>query len=87
MQHSVFRKLAEASVWGPYVHLVRMIWIGLLTLSLSRLALVLWQYERVEPTQSFGLIMVQGIRADFILMCLLAAIPVLLSLFFAMDTF
>ncbi|WP_430457906.1 LTA synthase family protein [Rheinheimera sp.] len=87
MQHSVFRKLAEASVWGPYVHLVRMIWIGLLTLSLSRLALVLWQYERVEPTQSFGLIMVQGIRADFILMCLLAAIPVLLSLFFAWTPF
>jgi len=87
MQHSVFRKLAEASVWGPYVHLVRMIWIGLLTLSLSRLALVLWQYERVEPTQSFGLIMVQGIRADFISMCLLAAIPVLLSLFFAWTPF
>ncbi len=87
MRLRVWKKLAEASVWGPFVHLVRMIWIGLLTLSLSRLALVLWQYERVEPTQSFGLIMLQGIRADFILMCLLAAIPVLLSLFLAWPPF
>jgi phosphoglycerol transferase MdoB-like AlkP superfamily enzyme len=83
MQHGVFNKLMSASIWGPYVHLVRMIWIGLFSLSVSRLALVLWQYERVEPTQSFGMIMLQGVRADFILMCLLAAIPVLLSLFLA----
>ncbi|WP_419572032.1 LTA synthase family protein [Rheinheimera sp.] len=83
MRHGVFDKLMSASIWGPYVHLVRMIWIGLLTLSLSRFALVLWQYERVEPTQSLAMIMLQGVRADFILMCLLAAIPVLLSLFLA----
>lgn len=83
MLQSGFKKLSPASIWGPYVHIVRMIWIGLLTLSLSRLALILWQYERVEPTQLFGSIMLQGIRADFILMCLLAAIPVLLSLFLA----
>jgi len=83
MQHGVFSKLMSASILGPYVHLVRMIWIGLLTLSLSRLALVMWQYERVEPTQSFGMLMLQGGRADFILLCLLAAIPVLLSLFLA----
>lgn len=83
MLQSGFKKLFPPSIWGPYVHIVRMIWIGLLTLSLSRLALILWQYERVEPTQLFGSIMLQGIRADFILMCLLAAIPVLLSLFLA----
>lgn len=87
MQHGVFEKLMAASVWGPYVHLVRMLWIGLLTLSLSRLALCLWQYERVEPTQSFGMIMLQGVRADFILLCLFAAIPVLLSLFLAWSPF
>ncbi len=75
MQQNDFKKLFPASIWGPYVHIGRMIWIGLLTLSLSRLALILWQYERVEPTQSFASIMLQGVRADFILMCLLAAIP------------
>lgn len=87
MQQNDFKKLFPASIWGPYVHIGRMIWIGLLTLSLSRLALILWQYERVEPTQSFASIMLQGVRADFILMCLLAAIPVLLSIFLAWTPF
>lgn len=83
MQTSNIPKVIGGAVFGPYVHLIRMIWIGLITLSLSRFALLIWQYERVEPTQSFAMIMLQGIRADFILMCLLAAIPVLLSLFLA----
>lgn len=87
MQQSGVSKLMSAAIWGPYVHLVRMIWLGLLTLSLSRLALVLWQYERVAPTQSFSQIMLQGLRADFILLCLLAAIPVLLSLLLAWPPF
>jgi phosphoglycerol transferase MdoB-like AlkP superfamily enzyme len=83
MRFGVFKNLVAASVWGPYVHLVRMIFIGLLTLSLSRLALLIWMYDRVEPTQLLGEILVQGIRADFILMCLLAAVPVLASFFLA----
>lgn len=83
MRRSVFTSLMRSATWGPYIHLVRMIWMALVALSLSRFALVLWQYERVEPTQSFAMIMLQGIRADFMLMCLLAAVPVLLSLFLA----
>ncbi|ENM3937108.1 LTA synthase family protein [Vibrio cholerae] len=83
MRLGVFKNLVAASVWGPYVHLVRMIFIGMLALSFSRLALLIWMYDRVEPTQLLGEILVQGIRADFILMCLLAAVPVLASLFLA----
>lgn len=83
MLHSILSRLMSPSFWGPYVHLVRMVFMGLVLLSLSRAGLVIWQYERVEPTESFGMIMLQGVRADFILMCLLAAIPVLLSLFLA----
>lgn len=83
MRLGVFKNLVAASVWGPYVHLVRMIFIGMLALSFSRLALLIWMYDRVKPTQLLGEILVQGIRADFILMCLLAAVPVLASLFLA----
>jgi len=87
MQHNFVKDFIGTFRFGPYVHLVRMLWIGLLTLSLSRLALLFWQSERVEPTRAFGMILLQGIRADVILMCLLAAIPVFLSLFLAWPPF
>jgi len=80
MQRGIFKHLFTGHVWGPYVHLVRMIFIGMFVLSMSRLSLILWLYDRVEPTKMLGKILLQGVRADFILMCLLAAIPVLLSI-------
>ena len=65
---------------GPYDHLLRMLVIGLLLLSGSRLLLVTWLYDRVAATDSLWMILLQGIRADIILLGLLAALPVLLAL-------
>lgn len=68
---------------GPYTYLLRMILIGLVLLSAARLGLVLWLYDRVAPTDQLGMIFLQGIRADLILLCIWSAIPVLLSLCWA----
>ena len=57
-----------------------MLVIGLLLLSGSRLLLVTWLYDRVAATDSLWMILLQGIRADIILLGLLAALPVLLAL-------
>lgn len=65
---------------GPYDHLLRLLVIGLLLLSGSRLLLVTWLYDRIAATDSLGMILLQGIRADLILLGLLLALPVLLAL-------
>ncbi len=53
--------------------------LGLVLLSLSRLALVLWQYDRVEAqTDVLTSCLMQGLRADIIVVCLLLVLPVLL---------
>ncbi len=53
---------------GPYRYLIRTAVLGLGLLSLSRLALVLWQYDRVEGTALLFDVLVQGIRADIIVL-------------------
>ena len=63
---------------GPYRYLIRTAVLGLGLLSLSRLALVLWQYDRVEGTALLFDVLVQGIRADIIVLSLLLVLPVLL---------
>ncbi len=68
---------------GPYVHLVMLFFWGVLVLSSSRTLLLLWQHERVFATQRWGEIMLQGVRADSILMCMGLVLPVLLSFFLA----
>lgn len=68
------------SSFGPYTHIIRMFVAGLITLSISRVALILWQYDRVAPFQNLTEILLQGLRADIILMCMGAALPVLLAL-------
>jgi hypothetical protein len=37
-----------------------MIFIGMFVLSMSRLSLILWLYDRVEPTKMLGKILLQG---------------------------
>lgn len=78
---------AWASLTGPYFYLVRMMLIGLVLLSISRLLLVTWLYPRVAPAGNLADIFLQGIRADVILLSLLAAIPVLLALPFGHAAF
>lgn len=65
---------------GPYAHIVLMVVAGLAVLSFSRLALSLWLSERVLATGKLFEIFLQGIRADFILVCIFAALPVALAL-------
>lgn len=63
---------------GPYRYLIRTAVLGLVLLSLSRLALVVWQFDRVAQTDVLMQLFVQGIRADIIVVCLLLVLPVLL---------
>lgn len=65
--------------FGPYAPLIVMFISGLLLLSLTRLGLVIWKWERVLATGELGQILLQGVRVDVIQLGLLALIPVLLS--------
>jgi phosphoglycerol transferase MdoB-like AlkP superfamily enzyme len=63
---------------GPFRYLIRTAVLALVLLSLSRLALVVWQYDRVEGTDLIFQVLLQGIRADIIVVSLLLVLPVLL---------
>lgn len=62
---------------GPYTYLVRMALLLILILSVSRVGLIIWQYDRVVATNKLTEIVLQGVRADLILICLWLIIPVL----------
>ncbi len=86
MQSSYFGKPRSTSkLWrlahwfGPYAPLIVMFISGLVFLSLTRLGLVVWKWERVLATGELSQILLQGIRVDVIQLGLLALIPVLLS--------
>ncbi|MEZ0210924.1 MAG: LTA synthase family protein, partial [Methylophilus sp.] len=65
--------------FGPYAPLIVMFLTGLVFLSLTRLGLVGWKWERVLATGELIQILLQGVRVDLIQLGLLAIIPVLLS--------
>ncbi len=65
--------------FGPYAPLIVLFLTGLLFLSLTRVGLVLWKWERVQATGELCQILLQGVRVDLIQLGLLAIIPVLLS--------
>lgn len=67
---------------GPYRFLVRMMLLCLLILSISRIGLVIWQYDRVADTDQLLDIFLQGIRADLIMVSLWVLLPSLLIFFF-----
>lgn len=86
MQASYFGKPRSSSkLWamgrwfGPFAPLVVMFIVGLVFLSLTRVGLVLWKWERVQATGELVQILLQGVRVDVIQLGLLALIPVLLS--------
>ncbi len=64
---------------GPFAPLITMLLLGLVILSLSRLGLVLWKFERVDATGKLVEILLQGIRVDIIQLSLLALVPLLLA--------
>ena len=83
-KNSILRETAawpsqRVSAAGPYAILLRMLLIGLAVLSLSRMALMAWQWQRVAAEGIPGQMLLQGVRADLILLGYLLAIPVLLA--------
>ncbi len=78
------RRTARWLTWtGPYLSLAYLLLIGLAIMSASRVALVFWQYGRVQATGILGDVFVQGIRADLILLGYFLAIPLALAPLFA----
>jgi phosphoglycerol transferase MdoB-like AlkP superfamily enzyme len=74
------RSLHGAASWaGPYAILLRMLLIGLAVLSLSRAALMAWQWDRVLAEGIPVQMVLQGVRADLIVMGYLVALPLLLA--------
>ncbi|MBB3223084.1 LTA synthase family protein [Pseudoduganella umbonata] len=73
------RPLQRASWAGPYAILLRMLLIGLGVLSLSRIGLMAWQWQRVSAEGIPGQMLLQGVRADLILLGYLLAVPLLLA--------
>lgn len=69
---------------GPYSPLVAFVCLTVLVLTLSRLSLILWQWTRVDPTNSAGPMLLQGLRSDLMTAALFAAPIVLLLPLFAM---
>ena len=53
-------------------------WRLLLVATLARLALVAWQWDRVEAADMLAVVFVQGLRFDIVLLGICLAIPVLL---------
>ncbi|HJY41363.1 MAG TPA: hypothetical protein VJ303_09010, partial [Steroidobacteraceae bacterium] len=69
---------------GPYSCVLGFVLLGLATLGLSRLALIGWQWQRVDGTDSLLSMLLQGARSDLITLGMFAAPPVvLLPLFLA----
>lgn len=59
---------------------------SVLFLSCTRLAYMLWHYERVAATGQAGFILLQGLRFDLVLMALLMIVPVSLAPLFLTHT-
>ena len=73
-------RLAQLTRWaGPYAPLVQLLLIGLVLLSVFRIALVAWQWPRVAASGIVSDILLQGVRADLILLGYFIAIPLLLA--------
>ncbi|MES2580798.1 MAG: LTA synthase family protein [Pseudomonadota bacterium] len=64
---------------GPFAPLIVMLLLGLVILSVSRLGLILWKFDRIDSTGKLAEILLQGIRVDIIQLCLLSLVPLLLA--------
>ena len=73
-------RLERLTIWaGPYASLLQLLLLGLAILSLSRAGLVAWQWPRVAATGIPLRIMVQGVRADLILLGYFMVLPLVLA--------
>ncbi len=77
------RATAAPSFWlrlsGPYLLYLRFLLLALTFLSLSRLLLFIWQWPRVEQSGAPAWLLLQGLRADLILLGLMLLLPLLLA--------
>lgn len=64
---------------GPFLPFFIFTFSVLVILSLSRLGLILWQFDRVTAAVDIGTMLLQGVRADLIFIGLWLAIPLLLA--------
>jgi phosphoglycerol transferase MdoB-like AlkP superfamily enzyme len=67
-----------ASVFDTFKPLIFFAFALILTLTISRLLLVVWQWERVTDVNMLAPVFVQGLRFDLVLLGLSLVIPVLL---------
>ena len=73
-------KLERLTIWaGPFASLLQLLLLGLVIFSVSRVCLIAWQWERVAATGIVGRILVQGVRADLILLGYFIAVPLVLA--------
>jgi phosphoglycerol transferase MdoB-like AlkP superfamily enzyme len=68
-----------ANRFGPFAPFISMLLLGVVILSLSRVGLVLWKFDRVHATGELFAVMYQGVRVDIIQLCLIALVPLLLA--------
>jgi phosphoglycerol transferase MdoB-like AlkP superfamily enzyme len=86
-------KKLHISIWrianklGPFAPLIAMLILGLLILSISRVGLIIWKFDRVISTGKLLEILLQGIRVDIIQLSLIALIPLLLAPILAIKRF
>ncbi|WP_273029215.1 LTA synthase family protein [Massilia timonae] len=86
--HHCAHRLARSSSWaGPFAGTLQMLLIGLVILSLSRFALVAWQWDRVQAAAISASLFVQGLRADLILLGYFEVLPLLLAPLLAYRSF
>jgi phosphoglycerol transferase MdoB-like AlkP superfamily enzyme len=72
--------LERLTLWaGPFAGVLQMLLLGLVIFSLSRLGLMAWQWQRVSATGIPGQMLVQGIRADLILLGYFIVVPLVLA--------
>jgi phosphoglycerol transferase MdoB-like AlkP superfamily enzyme len=64
---------------GPYLQYFVMVLLMLLLLSVSRVGLFIWQFERVSAAGDISMMLLQGVRADLIFIGLWLIIPLLLA--------
>jgi len=64
---------------GPYTLLLQFSVVALLLMSLSRIALVAWQYDRVSETGIFPAIFFYGFRTDLIQVAIFLLLPTLIA--------
>ncbi len=68
---------------GPFWPIAVFSLIALVSLSISRLALGLWQLERVDAVSGWQEMLLQGLRVDFATLCWLWGVPAVFTLLLA----